>query len=66
MSECKYCHGTNCLRSSLVGDSCLIIKENGNVDLLEQPEYDCEPWNIGTFKFRFCPICGRKLSEVQE
>ena len=60
MKKCEFCHESNYLRSSN-GDHCLSIEKHGDVELSFQREYDCEPWNVGAFKFNYCPMCGRRL-----
>lgn len=42
----------------------LDYKGNRKVKLSFQRSFDYEPWTLGEGKFNFCPICGRKFSEV--
>lgn len=68
-NPCKYCNGEIdegkplCGGGDLVdlGDVCCIVKAKEGFDIEYWKDFECQH----SVKIKFCPMCGRKLTEVK-
>lgn len=57
--KCEYCHKGKHIE--LCNDSYLEMVPD-ETRICKKRDFDYEEWRLGTVKFSFCPMCGRKLS----
>ncbi|MDC7953582.1 hypothetical protein [Liquorilactobacillus mali] len=57
--KCEYCHKGKHIE--LCNDSYLEMVPD-ETRICKKRDFDYEEWQLGTVKFSYCPMCGRKLS----